>query len=226
MLRRNVSPSLSEIAVQRDSVGSGEKVIYMGDSANWKYCVHEVGNPFQASTPQAFFGDMLHQSVMDHLGHDSQKALEVLQSQDEELLTMQGVFNHPKKLVRDQLIRCFFEFAFPACPILHYDYFMRLYTTEKLSPLLLNAVLFMSIAHCDAELLQILGFATRYLASFSFYRRAKALYDAGHESDGIATVQAVILLSHWSGGPMEQKDTWHWLGVASAMAQSLGIHRA
>ncbi|KAG4262707.1 hypothetical protein FPRO03_10070 [Fusarium proliferatum] len=70
-----------------------------------------------------------------------------------------------------------------------------------------------------------MGFPNRYLASFAFYRRAKALYDADYESDGIATVQAAILLSHRWDGPMEQKDTWHWLGVATGLAQSLGMHR-
>ncbi|RBR05707.1 hypothetical protein FVER53590_29976 [Fusarium verticillioides] len=70
-----------------------------------------------------------------------------------------------------------------------------------------------------------MGFPNRYLAGLTFYRRAKALYDADYESDGIATVQAAILLSHRCDGPTEQKDTWHWLGIATGLAQSLGMHR-
>lgn len=197
----------------------------MGDSANWKYCVGEIGNPFNGSTQQTSFGDILQQSMMDHVGHDTQRALRALRSEEEERLRNQGVFDYPDKDIRDQLILDFFEHSHPACPIFNHADFMRLYTTGRLSPLVLSAVLFMSIFHCAAALVQSMGFASRYLASLSFYLQAKALYDTSHEQDGIATVQAVILLSHWSGGPMEQKDTWHWLGVASSMAQSLGMHR-
>lgn len=222
---RNVSPSLSEIAVQKDPVGAGEKVIYMGDSANFKYCVSELGNPFKASAQPVFFGDKLQQAVMDHVGHDAQKALRAMRSDEDEWLRKQGVFDYPDKDIRDKLIHSFFEISHPACPVFDRQHFMKLHVTGRLSPLILNAVLFMAVLHCPASALRSMGFESRYIASLTFHRRAKALYDAGYEPDGTATVQALILMSNWSGGPMEQKDTWHWLGVASAMAQSLGMHR-
>jgi hypothetical protein len=196
----------------------------MGDSANWKYCVGELGNPFKGSAP-VFFGDKLQQSVMDHVGHDTRKAMRAFRSEEEEWLRKQGVFDYPEKETRDKLLLCFFETSHPACPIFDRQYFMKLHGSGRLSPLVLNAVLFMAMFHCPLPLVQSMGFASRYVASLSFYRRAKALYDSGCEPDGTATVQALILMSHWTGGPMEQKDTWHWLGVASAMAQSLGMHR-
>ncbi|KAJ5883281.1 uncharacterized protein N7473_010167 [Penicillium subrubescens] len=69
-------------------------------------------------------------------------------------------------------------------------------------------------------------FPIHILGQFTFYRRAKALYDTDNELDGVSIVQATILMSEWWGGPMEQKDTWYWLGVAATLAQSLGMHRS
>jgi hypothetical protein len=63
------------------------------------------------------------------------------------------------------------------------------------------------------------------MATFTFYQRAKALYDASYESDAIATVQALYLLSYWWGSPLEQKDMWHWTGLAVGLAQTLGLHQ-
>lgn len=83
----------------------------------------------------------------------------------------------------------------------------------------------MAALHCPEPPLTSMGFANHYIATLTFYLRAKALYDTTYESDSVATVQALIVLSHRCGGPLEQKDTWHWLGVASGRAQSLGMHR-
>lgn len=211
--------------MQKDPAGTGQKVIYMGDSANWKYCVSEAGNPFSGSAQEGFFGDLLQQSLMDHLGVDTKTALKTLRHDDEEWLRSQGVFDYPEKDILDELMATFFEYSHPACPLFNRKEFMALSVGGRLSPLVLNAVLFMAVFHCPAPLLGAMGFPSRYIASLSFYRRAKILYDSGYERDGFATVQATILLSHYSGSPMEQKDTWHWLGIASAMAQSLGMHR-
>lgn len=223
--RRDVSPSLSEIAVHKDPGSASERVIYIGDSANYRYVLHEVGDPFKGSDQNNYWIDNLQRSMLDQLGSTTQDALRHIRSREDERLREQGVFDYPEKSIRDELIRVFFDYSYLACPIFYQAEFMRLYKTDSLSPLVLNAVLFIATLHCSEILLTSMGFPNRYLASLTYYRRAKALYDADYESDGIATVQASILLSHRCDGPMEQKDTWHWLGVAAGLAQSLGMHR-
>lgn len=122
-------------------------------------------------------------------------------------------------------MRVFFDYVHPTCPIFDQVDCMRVYESSCLSPLILNAIFFISVLYCPTSLINPLGFMSRYLASLSYYRWAKASYDAGYETDGIATLQASILLSHHCDGPFEQKDTYHWLGVAVGLAQSLGMHR-
>ncbi|KAF5624645.1 Purine-cytosine permease FCY2 [Fusarium tjaetaba] len=222
---RDVSPSLSEIAVHKDPERASERVIYIGDSANYQYVLHEVGDPFKGSDQNKYWIENLQRSMLDQIGSSTQDALQQIRSEDDERLRDQGVFQYPEKPIRDELIRVFFDYSCLACPIFYQVEFMRLYKADSLSPLILNAVFFMATLHCSEALLAGMGFPNRYLAGLTFYRRAKALYDADYESDGIVTVQAAILLSHRWDGPTEQKDTWHWLGIATGLAQSLGMHR-
>lgn len=200
-------------------------MIYIGDSANYQYVLHEVGDPFKGSDQNKYWIDNLQRSMLDQIGSSTQDALQQIRSEDDQRLRDQGVFQYPEKSIRDELIRVFFDYSYLACPIFYQVDFMRLYKADSLSPLTLNAVFFMATLHCSEALLAGMGFPNRYLAGLTFYRRAKALYDADYESDGIATVQAAILLSHRCDGPTEQKDTWHWLGIATGLAQSLGMHR-
>jgi hypothetical protein len=38
-------------------------------------------------------------------------------------------------------------------------------------------------------------------------------------------VQALLLMTYWYENPDDQKDTWHWMGVAMSMAHTVGLHR-
>ena len=226
--RRDVSPSLPEIAVHKNvgsSNSSGERVVYMTDLSNFKYAVHEIGDPFRGSSQNLLWADNLQNYMLEQLGQPSRDTLARIQSDDQSHLKLQGAFSYPIKETRDELIRIFLDYSYPACPIFIISDLMALYETERLSPLILNAIFLMATFHCPDLCIRSMGFASRYLASLTFYRRAKALFDAGYEVDGISTIQAAILMSHWIDGPMEQKDVWHWLGIASGLAQSLGMNR-
>ncbi|KAL3441029.1 fungal-specific transcription factor domain-containing protein [Aspergillus insuetus] len=231
---RYVSPSLSEVAVHRDSPNDAGKVVYMGDSANFKYVLHEVGDPFSsdgntgtsAARHSRFWGDTLQKSMIEKLDRYTQSAIHSFRTEDEEILRSAGAFALPRKDLSDALVEVFMRCSFPAFPIFPQEEFKHKYTDGSLSPLLLSAVYMVATFHAPEALLHEAGFASRYHASMTFYRRAKALYDADFETDGICTLQATILMSNWWAGPVEQKDTWFWLGVAAGLAQALGMHRA
>lgn len=53
----------------------------------------------------------------------------------------------------------------------------------------------------------------------------QALYDLDYESDRVAIVQALLLLTYWYETPDDQKDTWHWMGIAICLAHTIGLHR-
>ena len=49
------------------------------------------------------------------------------------------------------------------------------------------------------------------------------LYDADCEVDPISLVQSLLLMS--SGAPDDERDPWHWIGVAISVAHTIGLHR-
>ena len=213
--------------LNNDAGTTSAKVVYMGDSGNMKYVINEVGDPFKnTAVHNRLWGDNLQSYTSEKLGSATRTSLKALHVEDEQHLRNLGAFTFPEKRVSDALLDTFFECSYPVLPVFNHHEFMAQYEAGQVSPLVLNSVYFMAAVHCSESLLQELGYASRYLACFTFYRRAKALYDAEYDTDGIATVQATILLLNWWGGPMDQKDTWHWLGAAAGLAQALGMHRA
>jgi hypothetical protein len=53
----------------------------------------------------------------------------------------------------------------------------------------------------------------------------KLLYDFDYESDRLILVQGLLLMTYWYETPDDQKDTWHWMGVAISLAHTIGLHR-
>lgn len=51
------------------------------------------------------------------------------------------------------------------------------------------------------------------------------LYDFDYELDRLVLVQALLLMTYWYETPDDQKDTWHWMGVAISLAHTIGLHR-
>jgi len=49
------------------------------------------------------------------------------------------------------------------------------------------------------------------------------LYDFDCEPDRFTQVQALLLMTSWYAS--DEKDGWHWLGIAVATATSIGLHR-
>lgn len=53
----------------------------------------------------------------------------------------------------------------------------------------------------------------------------QVLYDFDYESDRVSLVQSLLLMTYWYETPEDQKDTWHWMGVAISLALTIGLHR-
>ncbi|KAB8220870.1 fungal-specific transcription factor domain-containing protein [Aspergillus novoparasiticus] len=210
---------------QYSPTSSDSKVVYYGDSFNLDYMLHEMGDPLGASRNGRTWEDALEHLYFSQLGQTTKTQIEEHSRNQRLLLRDIGALKTFEKNVSDDLIRIFFEMCYPQCPIFDRADFQLRYEAGRVSPLVLQAVYFVAVNHCSAELYKRAGFANRYLATFTCYQRAKTLYDTNFESDAIATLQAVYLLSFWWGSPMEQKDMWHWTGVACNRAQSLGLHQ-
>ncbi|PHH71466.1 hypothetical protein CDD80_5250 [Ophiocordyceps camponoti-rufipedis] len=64
-------------------------------------------------------------------------------------------------------------------------------------------------------------------AALTFYKRAKALYDANYEDDRVTIVQSLLLLGwYWEGPEDVTKNVFYWSRVATIVAQGSGMHRS
>lgn len=145
-----------------------------------------------------------------------------------EILKMRAAFLLPARDLCDDLIECYFEKVHPFIPIVNRTQFMRRYNDPSSPPslLLVQAILIAGSRVCrNPALLDSEG--SPRLATLTFYKRAKALFDCNYELDRIAMIQAAILMGWWSDGPEEAtSNVFYWTRVAISIAQGVGMHRS
>ncbi|KAL1989084.1 hypothetical protein VTN96DRAFT_5847 [Rasamsonia emersonii] len=143
-----------------------------------------------------------------------------------EPLPFHDAFVTPPRDVSDELVRTFFDCIHPAYPVFDRRSFTSLYQQGQMSMLVLQTIYFLALTVCREELVSKAGFPDRATARRTHYLRAKALYDVDYEKDRNNLAAVLFLLGFWWAGPEDQKDTWHWLGCAISLAQTLGMHRS
>jgi hypothetical protein len=200
-------------------------VMYMGETFNLTHLLRQTNPESARSTRKR------HYVVRCNPKNRSVEPAEGGADDDSALTSFlhhQGAFLVPNVHTCYQLFRTYFDYVHPHYPIVDRSEFASQYADPSNPPsyLLLQSVLFMAAGHCELSILQEAGFESRYHARKTFFQRAKALYDNDHEPDKVTVVQAVFLMSFWWNGPADQKDTWHWLGVAISLALTLGMHRS
>lgn len=55
--------------------------------------------------------------------------------------------------------------------------------------------------------------------------RKQLLYDHDYEEDRICLIQSLLLMSLWYETPDDQKDAWHWVGLAHSVALTIGLNQ-
>ncbi|KAL7274842.1 hypothetical protein RUND412_002240 [Rhizina undulata] len=150
--------------------------------------------------------------------------------EDLEYLWKKGALSLPNEPLRSELLKSHFDFAHPYMPLLDKKQFMEIVRTEdgskgKISLLLFQAVMFIGSAFVDMESLRAAGFTSRKAARKAFFTKTRLLYDFDHEQDRISLIQALLLMTYWYETPDDQKDTWHWMGVAISLSHTIGLHR-
>ena len=143
-----------------------------------------------------------------------------------EYLRSIGAFAFPDDKILEEVLTAYFKWFHPCFPILDRPSFHRDFAQKTVSPLLLQAMLFVGVTYCAANLLHRLDFMDLQDARSTYYNNAKDIYDADYEEDRVVIIQALFLMSYWREGPQLEKDTRHWLAAAISLAQKLGIHRA
>lgn len=149
---------------------------------------------------------------------------------DVDYLVRKRALTLPSIPLQNALLRAYVEYVHPYMPLLELHDFLAAVNSRdglggQVSLLLYQAVMFAAVAFVDIQHLRDAGFPNRKAARKALYKRARLLYDFDYESDRLIIIQSLLLMSYWYETPDDQKDTWHWIGVAISLAHTIGLHR-
>lgn len=175
----------------RAPIKEAGRVAYLGESSNLSLLVHDR------------FGttDVVHYPLPENV-RGAKARVNDLDNMEIEILHQRGAFLLPPRQLCDELVEAFFKWISPVVPVINRSRFMRQYRDPKNPPslLLLQAILLAGSRVCtNPQLMDSSGSTTP--AAMTFYKRAKALYDANYEDDRVTIVQAVILMGWYWEGP-------------------------
>ena len=219
----------------RAPIKEAGRVAYLGESSNLSLLVHDR----HGTT------DVVHYPLPDNI-RGARARLTELDQMEIDILQQRGAFLLPPRTLCDELVEAYFEWVAPVVPVINKSRFMKRYRDPKNPPslLLLQAILLAGSRVCtDSQLMDATGSTTP--AAMTFYKRAKALYDANYEDDRITIVQALILMGWYWEGPEGKadravhhahiarsniasdvtKNVFYWTRVAIIVAQGSGMHR-
>ncbi|CAP71515.1 uncharacterized protein PODANS_6_1270, partial [Podospora anserina S mat+] len=201
----------------RAPITEAGRVAYLGESSNLTLLVHDR----QSSA------DVVHYPLPENI-KGSRARLTELDNVEIEILHQRGAFLLPPRSLCDELIDSYFRWIHPVVPVINKTKFMRRYKDPKNPPslLLLQAMLLAGSRVCtNSQLMDANGSSTP--AALTFYKRAKALYDANYEDDRVTIVQSLLLMGwYWEGPEDVTKNVFYWTRVATIVAQGSGMHRS
>jgi len=218
----------------RAPIKEAGRVAYLGESSNLSLLVHDR----HGTT------DVVHYPLPENV-RGSRARLTELDNVEIDILHQRGAFLLPPRALCDELVESYFKWVAPVVPVISRSRFMRRYRDTQNPPslLLLQAVLLAGSRVCsNPQLMDANGSTTP--AAMTFYKRAKALYDANYEDDRVTIVQALVLMGwYWEGPEGEKRDlgsvasslskissdvtknVFYWSRVATIVAQGSGMHR-
>ncbi|KAF5680277.1 cutinase transcription factor 1 beta [Fusarium denticulatum] len=201
------------------------RTAFLGEAFSLSYVVHNVIGPLFSSS--STHPHRLHFPLTCHSDGDpgSRSRVDTVTCQIGHLRS-QRLLYFPCRETLNLLLDCYFEAFHPAFPILDEASFRRATDAGETSLIVLSALLMVAVSICTTDVLQQNGSVSRYGARSIYYHQAKALYDADQEPSKVDIIVGTFLMSFWWGGPNDPKDSWHWLGITSNLATSLGMHRS
>lgn len=201
----------------RAPITEAGRVAYLGESSNLTLLVHDRQGA----------ADVVHYPLPENV-RGSRARLTELDNVEIDILHQRGAFLLPPRSLCDELIDAYFKWVHPIVPIVNRTSFMRQYRDPQNPPslLLLQAILLAGSRVCsNPQLMDTSGSTTP--AALTFYKRAKALYDASYEDDRVTIVQSLLLMGwYWEGPEDVTKNVFYWSRVATIVAQGSGMHRS
>ena len=207
-------------------VGTIHKTVFLGESSPLTCVVDEGRRSPDKGYACGIQKGRLHYSISELRGSAESHSNSLIKHRKslQDRLIRESALIFPSPAICDILLHAYFEWFHPCFPILDRSQVQDDYHENKISPLLLQAILFIGVSMCSDAGLSATGYKDRYQAKGTFYWRAKEIYDVGWENDTIIKLQSLFLLSFWRGGPTEERDVRFWLGAAIDLAQKKGMH--
>jgi len=175
----------------RAPIKEAGRVAYLGESSNLSLLVKDR----HGTT------DVVHYPLPENIRGTNARLTEPDQIEID-ILQQRGAFLLPPKSLCDELVESFFQWVAPVVPVINKSRFMRKYRDPKNPPsvLLLQAIFLAGSRVCtNPRLMDANGSTTP--AAMTFYKRAKALFEANYEDDRITIVQSLLLMGWYWEGP-------------------------
>jgi hypothetical protein len=205
-----------------------DTAVFLGESSSLRYVPEEEPSPAGPATERRHSIFRFHHAVPNAAKEDAMVPEWEAERRRVRMKTLQaeGTFSFPPMEVRVELLKAYFKWFHSHFAVVDEADIWDAHEGSTLSPLLLQAMLFIGVVHCEESTLNALGWGNRHRAKWLFYIRAKDIYDATHETNKILVIQALFLMSFWRAGALLEKDARHWLGTAISLAQTKALHRA
>ncbi|KAG6089045.1 Cutinase transcription factor 1 beta [Claviceps sp. LM218 group G6] len=150
--------------------------------------------------------------------------------EDVQYLVIKGALTLPDISLQNALLQCYIEYVYPYMPLIDLHNFLSVVDRRdgvngQTSLLLYQSIMFSAVAFVDMKHLREAGYSSRKAARKAFFQKTRLLYDFDYEQDRLVLVQSLMQMTYWYETPDDQKDTWHWMGVAISLAHTIGLHR-
>ncbi|KAG6049976.1 Cutinase transcription factor 1 beta [Claviceps sp. Clav50 group G5] len=150
--------------------------------------------------------------------------------EDVQYLVIKGALTLPDIPLQNALLQCYIEYVYPYMPLIDLHNFLSIVDRRdgvngQTSLLLYQSIMFSAVAFVDMKHLREAGYSSRKAARKAFFQKTRLLYDFDYEQDRLVLVQSLMQMTYWYETPDDQKDTWHWMGVAISLAHTIGLHR-
>ncbi|KAI3316847.1 hypothetical protein HD806DRAFT_527558 [Xylariaceae sp. AK1471] len=200
-------------SIMEDTTEATTETFYVGDQQGIGYILDIVGEPGVAS---------------QHYGLPYMVATHDLMPQDVAYLRSKGVFSVPSDSICQALLTAYFYHVHPIMPVVDAAAVLTSFRNGGASAvnlLLLWSMFSVAASYVDKAVVRQAGYQSHKEMKKSMFIRAKCLYDNGCEEDRISIIQSVSLLAFWYSDLGERTESWHWMGIAISLSQTLGLNR-
>ncbi|TGJ82414.1 hypothetical protein E0Z10_g6353 [Xylaria hypoxylon] len=180
------------------------------------------------SLASSIMEDMVEATTETFYVGDQQGIGYILDIVDMAYLRSKGVFSVPSEPVCEALLKAYFYHVHPILPVVDAAAVLTSFRNGGASAvnlLLLWSMFSVAANHVDKAVVRQAGYQSHKEMKKSMFVRAKCLYDNGCEENRISIIQSVSLLAFWYSDLGERTESWHWMGIAISLCQTLGLNR-